>query len=117
MSLLMIAEPGKGKWQTKDGDVLRIRDMEDTHIQNSMRLIARNTIVALHKIGWDAANYAATTGGEMAADAADATSMEAFDTAGDQELLHEACLREYPKYRELNAECERRGLERLPAYE
>jgi hypothetical protein len=112
-SLIELVNPGKGKWATKDGEVLRIREMEDTHLQFAMRLIARRVSKQLQRHAWDAASYAATTGGEMAADAADAEAINLFEIAGDDYRLHEACLRSVPKYHELDNELARRGLSRL----
>lgn len=102
--------PGRGKWMTKDGTVIAIRDMEDNHVINCIRFLRRHGRAHLFNIGLSAGHFAATTGGDMAADAAEDAANEAFDTAWDGSRLHEFCLDEYPKYRELWAEVERRQL-------
>jgi hypothetical protein len=101
-----------GKWLTRDGDVLNISDMNNEHLLNSIRLVARYGKLAIINLAWAAGAYAETTGGEMASYYAELESDKYFEAASDEDDIHEFCLEQYGKYKQLVKEQERRHLAR-----
>lgn len=101
---------GRGRWRMRDGTIIRIRDMDDQHLHNSIAYIERLSHQYFMSLGFSAGHYAATTGGEMAADAANEAADDAFERAHEHEIAPEV----EPKYSELIAERDRRGLEARP---
>ena len=60
----------KQYWTTKKGYKILISSMTDSHLTNTVRMLTNSNWV--HSSIWiSCARYAATTGGEMAADAAE----------------------------------------------
>jgi hypothetical protein len=99
----------RGKWTTKDGTTLAIRDMTDAHLQYAVRSMERAARRELMAIGFSAGYYSDdhhSIGGDAAAQVSD----EAFGAAEAPEY-HAGEL--YPKYDELRAEMDRRGIERI----
>ena len=94
----------------RDGSVVPIADMGDGHLLNAIAMIERYGRRQMIALGFATCAFAETTGGDMAAEAAEQASDEAFEIASDDGALRDWLDGEYPKYRELCAERERRGL-------
>ena len=92
-------------WTTKTGHRLRICDMDDSHLLNSIRLLRRTA--KLHMEREIAAAYAvgSTLNGEMAQFYCDLDINRMENTSVDE------FLDATPAYARLVAEAERRGLE------
>ena len=86
------------KWTMKSGKTIRIRDMDNGHLLNTIRLLER---MADNEVGYAAA-YAELDIGP-----------DAYDWVNDN-----ACTEDYfPIYHDMVAEAHRRGLDlRMPAY-
>jgi len=97
-------EPGSGYWQAKDGRVLKIADMDDEHLVNSIRLlkrVVRRMRFSRDLAGWSALNF---VNGEMAE----------YTIEGDLQLnaglSDEEWLERHTAYEELVGEAKRRGI-------
>lgn len=102
----------RGYWRMRDRGEFReikIRSMSDAHLQHAVRSVERAARAECVRIGFSAGYYADdhdTMGGELAARA----SGDAFEMMDDVE---ECAFALFPKYAELSAELDRRGLDRL----
>lgn len=97
-------EPGSGYWQTKDGRVVKITDMDDEHLVNSIRLlkrVVRKMRFSRDLAGWSALNFVQ---GEMAEYA-----IESYLEL-DARLSDEEWLGVHTPYEELIGEAKRRGI-------
>ncbi len=97
-------EHGSGCWQTKDGRVLKITDMDDEHLVNSIRLlkrVVRGMRFSRDLAGWSVLNF---VHGEMAQYAIES------DLELDARLNDEEWLERHTVYEELIGEAKRRGI-------
>ena len=94
----------RGFWKTREGQQVRIRDMDDRHLLNTLRMLQRHAWRRLV-----AANLAYIDGPRPTADMAEM----AFEAEADHvaELTTEDALEDMPKYQELAEEARRRGLD------
>lgn len=93
-----------GYWQTKDGRVVKIADMDDEHLVNSIRLlkrVVRKMRFSRDLAGWHVLNFAQ---GEMAEYAIES------DLELDARLSDEEWLERHTAYEELFGEAKRRGI-------
>ncbi len=93
-----------GYWQTKDGRILKITDMEDEHIVSTIRLLKR--VVREMRFSRDLAGLSVLNfvQGEMAQYAIES------DLELDARLNDEEWLERHTAYRELVGEAKRRGI-------
>jgi len=96
-------------WTTKSGEKVPIRLMGDRHLLNTIRLLQRTYATNCWRTALAADAYAATAP-DGAAMAAENAAAWLSDEALEQERIDE----EYPIFKHLHAEAERRGLELLP---
>lgn len=97
-------EPGSGHWQTKDGIIVKITDMDDEHLVNSIRLlkrVVRRMRFSRDLAGWSVLNFVQ---GEMAEYAIE-SDLELDARLGDEEWLGV-----HTPYEELIIEAKRRGI-------
>ena len=99
----MIHDPLK-TWATKDGRTVAIKDMTDSHLENTVRMLRRKAPVMLERALWQAMSFADSCGGDGAVDAAEAmvSQLEEMDT---EEFLHA----EVPAYAEMVKEINKRA--------
>jgi hypothetical protein len=93
-----------GYWQTKDGRIIKIIDMDDEHLVNAIRLLKRTVrrMRFSHDLaGWSALNF---VNGEMAEYAIEG------DLQLDAGLSDEEWLERHTTYEELFGEAKRRGI-------
>lgn len=97
-------EPGSGYWQTKDGRIVKITDMGDEHLINSVRLLKR--VVGKMRFSRDLAGLSVLNfvQGEMAEYAIES------DLQLDAGLSDEEWLERHTAYEELVGEAKRRGI-------
>lgn len=93
-----------GQWRTKDGRVMLIKDMTDSHLLNSIAYLKRNVEKYRDHILFSTAMASAGMQGEMAIDSVEAVE-RFYQDATHQELLAEM------GYYKLIAEKKRRNLE------
>lgn len=96
--------PGSGYWQTKDGRVLKMADMDSEHLVNSIRLlkrVVRRMRFSRDLAGWSALNF---VNGEMAEYAIES------DLQLNAGLSDEEWLERHTPYEELVGEAKRRGI-------
>lgn len=94
--------PEPGYWRTKDGIVLRIADMADGHLANTIRFLERELAVDKSQDVLKCLTYPGPSG-----DGATMLFAQAFDEALEETSLWGDIW--VPKYEELLAEKERRG--------
>lgn len=96
----------KSKWKAKDGKVIRIIDMDDPHLINTIRMLRRGADIIRLKMAIEFDNARSFLQGEMALQSIDD---EDFRIGGmsDDELLTEY----YPPYSTMLSEALKRGLE------
>lgn len=92
------------KWTTRDGQTLDIRDMADSHLINTIRYLRRNAEALRELTSIAAADFAATTRGEMAEYYAWQAADELLECS-DQDYLDSR-----EDYREMLDEAKWRGL-------
>ncbi len=96
--------PGSEYWQTKDGRIIKIVDMDDEHLVNSIRFL-KNVVEKMRFsreiAGWSALNFVQ---GEMAEYAIES------DLQLDGVLSDEEWLERHTSYEELIIEAKRRGI-------
>jgi len=91
-------------WTTRDGQVIPIRDMTDSHLLNAIRFVRRNAGELRMREAY-ALDYAAETmGGDMAQDSLHAAAAQTYDQH-DEDWLEE-----HEDYQALRREVSRRGL-------
>ena len=93
-----------GYWQTKDGRVVKIIDMDDGHLVNSIRLlkrVVRGMRFSRDLAGWHVLNFVQ---GEMAQYAIES------DLELDARLSDDEWLEAHTAYEELIGEAKRRGI-------
>jgi hypothetical protein len=95
----------RGYWATKEGALLRIRAMSDQHILNSLAMLVRQSRRRAMLEALRAYRYAENAP-EMAADAAEEAAQEMLEMPASPELAELV----WPKYKELKAEAQKRGL-------
>jgi hypothetical protein len=105
--------PTERVWVTRYGREVPVREMDDGHLVNTIRMLQRKNRARLIKVAMSrslgALSYASSAP-EHAADAAHSYADHVMSQAGLDELLAE----EYPPFRGLLSEAVRR---RLPIYE
>jgi hypothetical protein len=94
----------KGFWKQRDGVLIRIREMEDDHLCNTLRLIKR---FCEHKLDFTQRAYA--TAWAPTADMAEMLFEQEFDF-WTEEATWEDCLPDADKFEELAEEADRRSL-------
>lgn len=104
------ASPTKTIWVTKDGKRVKVRDMTDSHLVNTIRYLRRTT--SEWKQEYELALYGglAMLSGEMATYCA-TQSIEQFEAMSVDEYLEESC----PTYPAMLREAEKRGLKINPS--
>lgn len=60
-----------GTWKTKDGRTIRIRDMDNQHLANTIRLLRRRAERQRPQVELDLSSFAASCRGDGATDAAE----------------------------------------------
>lgn len=101
--------PSRGFWATREGSLLRIRAMSDSHLENAIKFMERHSRRRARAEAFLADCYAETAP-DGAADAAMEASREMYQMADDpdQDLKALAEL-VFPKYIELKQEQQRRA--------
>jgi len=92
----------KDEWRTKDGTVIRVKDMDDDHLRNTIRMLQKNALAKreLHTLSYLVGPYPQ---GEMA--------QVAFDSEFDQ-LLDSSWMEFVPEvYNLMLEEARVRGIE------
>lgn len=95
-------------WTTRDGRIIPIRDMTDSHLRNTLAFLRRNVEHyrnAEAMRAWAYAEYAP----DGAADAAEQSAYCVLEVMDDDEVLSE-CVSAYPA---LVTEAQRRGFEEV----
>ncbi len=92
-------------WRTKDGRKILIKEMEDAHLINTVRLLKRTAPAALDQTICRAWSFYMTLGGEMAQDAME-DEINVLEQMHPEDFLE----RDYPQWLPLIEELERRGL-------
>lgn len=74
------------KWKTKEGKVMDVKEMDDNHLINSIRLVKRSVAKYRDAAVSSALDMAGMVSGDMASDMADRAFDRAVDLT-DQEIL------------------------------
>ena len=91
-------------WKTKDGRVLKVADMEDSHLINTIKYMQRRAEHIQWKDVLQMSRFADTLNGEMAVDCAEQSIVELGD------MHPEDYLETLPDYQALVKEATRRKL-------
>ena len=89
-------------WKTRDGTKIRICDMEDSHLQNTMKMLERNAHIKADKYLLLALDMEANTCGDVATLTAENAVKEACEDPWESYLLD--------IYWNMQEEARRRGL-------
>ena len=92
-------------WTTRDGTVVKVKDMSDKHLLNTIRFLRRTAGRERESLACSMDAYSASTSAEMASWAAEREAERLFQMS-DDEFLEEGC----PVWEALLSEADRRGL-------
>lgn len=89
------------RWKTKDGCEIEVKDMADSHLLNTIKMLERATDYYNWTEGLEMIRVSSFLGGEMAQEAAAEEADRIFDQTPDER---------YPIYTEMMAEASKRNL-------
>ncbi len=101
---LEIERPGVDEWATRDGRVIPIVHMSDSHLLNTIRFLRRNVFTYQLVIMRRMSNYIMGAP-EHAADACEAEAVRLMDMTDDEFLIYR-----FPQFRNLISEAAKRKL-------
>ena len=92
-------------WTTKDGTVLKIKDMTDSHILNTIKMLERNAPIVQAALLGKVYDFQSTLQGKMAIDQMD-REITGLEQSDSEEFLEE----HNPSYNSLLEEASKRGI-------
>ncbi len=98
-------EKWKTKWKSKDGQVIRIKDMTDTHLLNTARFLLKQAQIIINR-NIEQYYSGMQPQGEMAEIEFD-RELSAWESMTPEDYLEEEC----PAFENMVKELEKRGLE------
>ena len=96
-----------GTWTMRDGTTIKIEDMTDSHLLNSMKMLERNVKDMREDTEVQACGFLSSLQGEMASYYAE-QDVDALMSMSDEEFLEK-----YTEYVELRDEYEKRKLAQI----